>query len=454
MYIFKSNPSDGSDDSLLKSSKTPLSASQAAEGNLARLQSPIVPAQVASLSTPLPTGILLSNLGDAVALAGVISTIGQPANQSYDASVLSQESIQAQANAEEKLSKDVLGILASTSSTALPISSLSDIVIGHNQIAPADSNVAQGLASFASANAAGVIDLSILPPGSPVLITELSDAGSAVTVINDALGNVRIADFKQVDTVSETFINTGLGVMTVITPATNVSSLSLSGKVEFTATGIEVTSGITVSGESDSSNVALYITGGASSLTGSTDVINLGDGNNFVFNAGDGAIYVKLGAGANSIILAGVGASGVVNLASNDVGTADMVAIAANGLSSAEALAAVPLVTITGLNGGDAISFLSDLGIDLIWAGGSAHGAQVQAVSGDIHNLVSWIAAAQAQANQAHSVAWFQFDGATYILETVSGTAQNGDTLVRLTGAMNLSDAQAELSQGLLHLVG
>ena len=455
MYIFKSDPSDGSDDSLLKSSKTSSSATQAAENMLARLQAPVVPAQIASLSTPLPTGIVLSNLVDNVALAGVISTIGQPANQPLVTDLSNESAFAAQTAAEEKLSKDVLGALANSSSSVLSISSLADAAIVHQPVATQESSVSLGGSPAPFSNQAGMIDLSTLPAGAPVVITKLSAEGSAVTVIHESSGNVRITDFAQPDAVSETFINTGLGVLTVTTPATKVSSLSLSGNVEFTATGIEVTSGITVSGESDASDVALFITGGASSATGSTDFITLGDGNNFVFNAGTGSIFVNLGTGANSVILSGVGASGVVNLATNDVGRGDFVAIAANGLSDPSALAAAPLVTITGLNGGDAISFLSDMGSNLSWASGSAQGAQVQTPQGDAANLANWIAAAQAQANQAHTVAWFQFDGATYVFESVgNGANHNGDTLVKLTGMINLADGQVELSQGLLQILG
>lgn len=455
MYIFKSDPSDASEDSLLKSSKTSSSASLAAENMLARLQAPVVPAQIASLSTPLPTGIVLSNLIDNVALAGVISTIGQPANQPLVSELNNDSLFAAQTAAEEKLSKDVLGALANSSSNVLPISSLSDAVMAHQPAIAPENAVAIGAAPVGFSNQAAMIDLSTLPAGAPVVITKLSEDGSAVTVIHETSGNVRIADFAQADVVSETFINTGLGVLTVTTPATKVSSLSLSGNVEFTATGIEVTSGITVSGESDSSDVALYITGGASSASGSADFINLGDGNNFIANAGTGSIFINLGVGANSVILSGVGASGVINLATNDVGRGDFVAIAANGLSDPHALATAPLVTITGFNAGDAISFLSDMGSNLSWSNGSAQGAQIQVSQGDAANLASWIAAAQSQVSSAHSVAWFQFEGATYIFESVGNVSNhNGDTLVKLTGSINLADGQVELSQGLLQIVG
>jgi hypothetical protein len=399
---------------------------------------------------------MLSNLVDATALAGVISSIGQPANQPLMSSAaVNQAAEAAQAHSQEKLGQDMLSILANTTSQALPISSLADVQAGQRPAAlPTEQAIAIEAPLAVPAAEIFAADVSILPPGEPVMITKLSDGKAAVTVIAEVAGNVRIADFKYVEAVSETFINTGLGTLTVTTPATNVSSLSLSGNVEFVATGIEVTSGITVSGGLNSSNVALFITGGASSSQGSSDVINLGNGDNFVFNAGDGAIYVNLGTGANSVILAGIGASGEVSFATNDAGTGDLIAIAANGVSTVEALATSPLITVTGLNGGDAISFLGDLGSSLNWAGGSALSAQVKLANNEDASLVALLSAAQNQASQAHSVAWFYYDGATYILETASGSgaALNGDTLVKLTGSISLYDAQ--LSQGMIQLAG
>lgn len=454
MYILKTNTPSATDESFSKASKN--SALQKnADGVHVRLQAPVVPAQLAVLNDAVaPMGIVRSTILDSVASAGLITSIGQPANQ---ANMVSEKTAQAtflaEQSVEQKLSYDIQALLASASSSALPISSLADTVLGVKQ-----TPVAQEMAVMADGLRAPIAELNVInlslanPVAAPVTIAKPTEGATAITVIGETAGNVRIVDFKQAGLVSETFVNTGLGVLTINMPATNVSSLSLSGKVEFTATGMEVTSGITVSGESDVSNVTLFITGGAQSALGSKDVITLGDGNNFVFNAGDGAIYVNLGAGANAVILAGIGASGAVSFATNDLGTPDFVAIAANGLASSEALAAAPLVTISGLNAGDAISFLSDSNAFLTWAGGSAQNAQVQQVS-DANSLAAWIAAAQTQTTQAHSIAWFHFDGATYILESAAGAGHAGDTLVRLTGTINLTDSSITLSQGLMQFV-
>lgn len=462
MYIFKTDTPDGVDEYLSKPSKVSVSPQRAAENMLARLQAPVVPAQTALLSEAVaPTGLILSSIADSIAVAGLVSTIGQPVSADFAIQAANEAVLLSQAQAEEAISKNALSILANTATTALPISSLSDAFV-NQQAAQSHLNLALGASGAPLQNQAlnQSIDLSLLPPGAPVLITQLSSDASAVTVIDSAQGNIQISDFAPSQVINETFVNTGLGTLTVITPATNVATLSLTGNVEFIGTAMEVTSGITVSGQVDASNVVLYITGGASSAHGSSDVINLGDGNNVVFDAGNGTIFVNLGSGANTVILTGRGVNGLVNFAAHNDALTDSVAVADNGVFSAQALANAPLVTISGLNIGpnstDAISFLSDMASNLSWANGSAQAAQVQASTNESASLVNLIAAAQNQTTQAHSIAWFQFAGATYILESAGGasTGHIGDTLIRLTGTIEFSGIDGELSPGMLHLLG
>ena len=190
------------------------------------------------------------------------------------------------------------------------------------------------------------------------------------------------------------------------------------------------------------------------------DVINLGDGNNLVFDAGNGAILINTGSGANSVILTGVGVSGSITFGSHNNALTDSVALTPSGFATAQELATAPLVTITGFNvnakSADVISFLGDLGSDLVWAGGSAQAAQVQSVQGHAASLENWISAAQNQASTSHSVAWFHFDGATYILEAASVTnnLHINDTLVKLTGTVQFTGIDGELTAGMLHLLG
>jgi hypothetical protein len=456
MYIFKPNTPDGADELLSKSPKNSVALQKGAESPLARVQTTFVPVQIAALNEAIaPVGMVLSNMMDSVVIAGVVSSIGQPAP--FD--VARNAANQMTAQLDDTIAKSALSILANTVNNIVPISSLSDASTAQGALTP-DMN----LAAASTIAPTQLVDLSeafLALQNVPTQIQHLSNNGLAITVIDSVNENVQVPDFVPAKTgISETFVNTGLGKLTIITPATSVASLSLSGNVEFTATSMEVTTGITVSGQADTSDVVLYITGGASKLSGSVDVINLGDGNNLVFDAGNGAILVNTGAGANSVILTGVGVSGSIVFGAHNNALIDSVAIAPSGFSTAQELANAPLVTITGFNVGskssDVISFFGDLGSDLAWAGGSAKAAQVQAVEGNSASLVNWISAAQNQANTAHSIAWFHFDGATYILEaaSVANNVHYNDTLVKLTGTFEFTGVDGELTVGMLHLLG
>jgi len=471
MYIFKSNAPEGEEQYLSKSSKNSVANASASEAMLARLPiAPVVPAQAAVLAGSLaPSSEVLESIAQSISNAGVISTIGAPLAQDYAKVAANEESGNAVIASLEAYSKNILENIADTSLVAVPIASLSDAVGSVAPVMSASSElINHGLAASIAVSAPApiivsadksVIDVSTLPTVSaPVVITALSD--SALTVLDSGNSNVQITDFVAPQASVENFINTGAGTLTVTTDASHVSSLSLSGKVAFTALADEVTSGITVSGQSDSSNVTLFLVGGASGSQGSSDFITLGNGNNFVFDAGDGQVLVNLGSGQNTVLLAGVGVTGVVNIANHDSSVGDFVALAANGIASAHDLASSALVTIAGLNNNaqsqDAISFLGDMDSQLMWSAGTASGSQVMHVQGDAASLENWISAAQHQASSAHSVAWFQFGGNTYILESANGKAGDhaGDTLVKLTGLTHFSNTDGDLSVGMIHLAG
>lgn len=456
MYIFKSNTPNGSDETLSKSSKNSAALQKSADSVLARIQAPVVPAQIATLNEAVaPTGTVLGNMMDSVVLAGMVSSIGQPAPADY-----SRESAnQSLALIDETVARNALNALANSNNVVVPIANLSD-GSAPAAVPSAEFNLAVAPKLTPALQVVDLSDAFLLAHSSTTVIQDRANGHLSITVIDGAKDNVQIPDFVPAETVSETFINTGLGKLTIITPATSVASLSLSGNVEFTATGMEVTSGITVSGSADASNVVLYITGGASKSSGSVDRIHLGDGNNLVFDAGNGTILMDFGAGANTVVLTSIGVSGTISFAAHNSALSDVVAIAPTDFSALDHAGSIPLVTITGLNVGvnssDQISFLGDLGNALVWAGGSAANAQVSAVQGDASNLINWINAAQTMASTAHSIAWFHFDGATYVLESVAGAhASNvGDTLVKLTGTITFSGVDGELANGVLNLLG
>ena len=467
MYIFKPNSSGGLDEKLSKPSTSSLVP--VADASLARpLLAPVVPTQTAILAgASAPSGLTLTSIVDAVITAGVASNLAVPLTSEFATTASNESSVNSLAGALEAFSKNALTNLDQANFVPVPISSLSEA-----DSAPAIS-IAATLSDFVPAAAmsampanilpapTNVVDVSVAVPivNAPVVITALTD--NELNVTNSANGNVHAADVVSQAAI-QSYINHGVGTFTVATNATHLSSLSLTGNVSFTAQADEVTSGITVSAIKDSSDVSLFLIGGAKAAQGSSDVISLGDGNNLILDAGDGQVVFSLGSGTNVIMLTGTGVSGSVQFANHTDHVGDFVTIAANGVSSAQDLASQPLVTISGLNNRehslDTITFLGDMGSNLSWAGAThaAQDAQVIKVSADVGSLVSWVSAAQNLAANAHSVAWFQFGGNTYVLETATGAAGNhvGDTLVRLTGLTQFTGSDGELAFGSLHLAG
>jgi len=480
MYIFKPNSSDGVDEKLSKPS-TNLSA-PLADGILARaLIAPVVPTQRAQIAGASgSSGVSLVSIVDAIVTAGIVSTAALPLTSEYAPQAANESSVNQLAGALEAFSKNALNNLAVNHFAAVPITSLSDsspaageLNLGPSQLTQAPVPMINGLLSAIGTMAAGsvlpnapaIVDVSAaLLPNAPVVISALTD--NEITVATNSSSDVYLSNFV-LQAAEQNYINTGVGTLTVTTAGTNLSSLNLTGNIAFTALGDEVTSGITVSALLNSSDVTLFLIGGASAKQGSTDVITLGNGNNFVLDGGDGQVVFNFGSGTNVVMLTGVGVSGQIRFAQHTDSVGDYVTIAANATSSAAQLAQTSIVTISGLNNHehslDTITFLGDIGTNLSWStrgdpnvGSHALNAQVIAAQGDATQLQNWIGAAQAQASQAHSVAWFQFDGDTYVLETATGNAGNhmGDTLVRLTGLTQFTGDDGQLAFSTLHLAG
>ena len=465
MYVFNSDTPDDAEQFAPKSSKSPLASSTLIEVNGVRPPSaPVVPAPIATLAGGFtPSGLILGEIADSIASISLITNLGLPVSQAFITQAANEEVLNSNAliGSLEAYSQNVLNNLSELSAAPIAIANLSDLTIDQS-LAPIASEANLSGPIFVPAGAPldrAAIDVSTLQSYiAPVVITALSD--SAVMVIDSAGGNVQINDFVAPQAVVESFINTGTGTLTVTTAATHLASLSLSGNIAFTAIADEVTSGITVSGEADAANVVLFLMGGARSAQGSSDFITLGNGNDLVLDAGDGQLFINLGSGQDTVILAGIGVTGVVNFATHAASVGDMVAVAANGIESAQALSVNALMSIAGLNNDaqsqDAITFLSDMDAQIAWAGGTGSSAHVGAVNGDAGKLVNWIVAAQTLASNAHSVAWFQFGGNTYVFESANGNGAShaGDTLIELVGLTQFTGNNGEFSTGVLHLAG
>ncbi len=122
---------------------------------------------------------------------------------------------------------------------------------------------------------------------------------------------------------------------------------------------------------------------------------------------------------------------------------------------------------ISGLNNAttDTLTFSGDantlVGFTQVTAGA------VVGAGGDTTLLADWVAAADGKAGSgiasaAHTVTWFQYQGNTYLLESVAGQGTDlgamatGNTLVELvgTGYTFAHTAGATNTGGTLHLVG
>lgn len=165
------------------------------------------------------------------------------------------------------------------------------------------------------------------------------------------------------DAASVTLTNSGsstLNVGTLTDP--DLTSLTLNGKVAADVTGDTVTTGVTVNGLTDNSNVT--VTQGGATASGNTDSITLGNGTNSVTDSAalaGSTVNITVGTGANTITLGGA-ATNNVTFGAHSSTTADAVTVSSTGTGSF-----VPAAVITGLNasGADTITFASDTGADL-----------------------------------------------------------------------------------------
>ena len=472
MYIFKSNSSQGVDEKLSKPSNGALAP--LADAAWTRLPTSVnVPSQVAVLAgSSVSSPLTLASLVDSIATAGLVSTVALPLTGEYAPSAANEDGVNALVGVVQAPSKAALAIIPESSNTIVPITSLSEgALVQGGSPQPSLPEMPSLLDTIPSAPLVApksIVDASAIAPTivspsafsssiAPVLITVITD--NELNVLSSANASMNLGDVAPRASVAH-YVNTGTDTLTVSTTGTHLTTLTLTGPIAFTAAADEISTGITVSALADPGDVTLYLAGSSKEQQGSVDTITLGDGNNFVLDAGNGQVALNFGSGTNVVMLTGVGVSGNIQFAHHSGTVGEFVSLASNGVSTASALASNPLITISGLNNNahslDTITFLGDIGASLVWAGIGASGAQISHVSGDPSHLVNWVNAAQIQTNAAHSLAWFQFDGNTYLLETATGDAGHhaGDTLVRLTGLLQFSGADSELNFGVLHLAG
>jgi hypothetical protein len=183
--------------------------------------------------------------------------------------------------------------------------------------------------------------------------------------------------------------------------------------------------------------------------------VTAGNGSNVILADGAAAsVNVVAGTGLNTIYT-GAGASGSITVGAH-TGT-DAITIGSSGTSLTH------IMSISGLNNAliDSISF-SD--VNQLVGFTQVTAANVVASGGDTTQLASWVAAADGLggfvAGAAHGVDWFQFQGNTYILESVAGATHDagagaaGNTLVELVGTGYTFSHTTANATGALFLLG
>ena len=202
-------------------------------------------------------------------------------------------------------------------------------------------------------------------------------------------------------------------------------------------------------------------------LTGSVSIQSSGVATTVVSTAtvSGTPFSANLGTGAATITIDG-GTTATVTLGAHSA--ADAITLGASGTPT------TAIAKFSGLNnaGSDTITFSVEQtgSVGGVQQGNTLTGfqqvtsANVAASGGNTTSLESWMAAAEGAAGSgvagaAHSVAWFVFQGNTYLLESVAGqTADAGtmaanNTLVELTGT-GYTFNHASGANGTLHLLG
>jgi hypothetical protein len=265
-------------------------------------------------------------------------------------------------------------------------------------------------------------------------LTSLTDTGTSLTVTDSYAGLVSCPTLTVVNATTESFTNTGGGLLFIYPSNTGVvlASLTLSGRVQYALEGDEVSTGITVNGASD--NASVYFTATGALAAGKTDSFTLGNGDDTIIDPTTaGTLNITLGTGRNEVFT-GTGTANVT------VGAHAAFDVFIVGPNASETI-------LTSITGAQAIGVRDTIRIAdaATFSAAAITSAQVTAAGGDPTTLDGWVKGALSAAGRnapQHEADWFVFNSNTYIVEqsAAAGTAFGaGDTLVKLVGVLDLS---------------
>ena len=359
-----------------------------------------------------------------------------------------------------------------------------------------------------------------------LVVNDLNSSSTTLTIVDNSSAGLWIDSMNDTALTSATFTNNVNGTAATFDLGSiseaGLATLNLNGNVAVTVTGDVVTSGITIAGGTDNAHVTISFA--EATASGATDSITLGNGagDSVTLGTGDAASTqtVVLGNGAgDSIVTTSAGAvnatvgsatTGIDTISANSASSlhatagngtnvisdtaagatiaitagtgANTIAVGDNASGSVtvgtHAATVVDSITVgvsgTSLTAIEKISGLANANVDTLTFSGDDNAltfAQVTAGSvvatgGNTTLLADWVAAADGLdgvvAGAAHNVTWFQFQGNTYLLESVAGqtadggTMVAGNTLVELVGTgYTFGHATAtSTAGGVVHLIG
>jgi S-layer protein len=374
----------------------------------------------------------------------VANAIAASANGTFDAAVTNFERLLLNTNAGNN------DAIADTFTVNLANLTYDYVTVqGSNTGTAADTLALTGMAANGTINVAAN---GVLAAGNDLYTVTLADATGAADVLNMI---VTSADS------GNNFASAGLNAGTITATGVetyNVSSTTADadGSAGNTLAANEGTAGVLTT-INVSGNTALTLTSNATAVTTVDASAATGA---LTYTANDGTTTVTGGAGAD--ILTGAGNSDVlIGGAGNDQLTGDNLTTLTGGEGNDTFFMNMPTnvnsySTITDLSAGDVIDFRP--GADAA-AGTGTIAFQSAAV------VLAGTAVFQDYANAAvntlgtdgDDVAWFQFGGDTYIVQSGNGVAGNDfvngqDSIIKITGAVDLSTASYNQDAGTLEI--
>ena len=277
-------------------------------------------------------------------------------------------------------------------------------------------------------------------------ITTLSDA-ALTTLSLSGTHTVSIGTFTSATGAALTISDTGTGQLVVSSFAdANLTSLTLTGSVaigpdagpattatlptQAAATG--ATSGVTISASTDNAHINLNLTG---DISGKTDSITVGNGNDYITDHGAGTINVTVGTGSNLID---------VNSNANDAAYAANITLGTHTAADSiyvnivNGAANTVNTVITGALTGDTVTF-NDASILALATVSAASQASITAAA----NIGAAIGVADALITGADHAVAFTYNGNTYVIDSAtgvhSGTVAVTDSVVELIGIHTFS---------------